>query len=70
MLFALSFYRSDPANGGGNIRPFHSGLPGLAACFSNHAVKITHGGRLDGLENYDVVFVHDVALCALWLLLL
>ena len=49
---------------------FIPALPSLAACFGNHAVKIAHGGRLDGLENYDVVFVHDVAHCAFWLLLL
>ena len=59
MLLPLSFCRSDPANGGGNIRPFHSGLPSLAACFGNHAIKIAHGGHLDGLED-DVVFAHDV----------
>lgn len=59
MLFPRSLYRSDSGNSGSNIRPFHSSLPSLAACFSNHAVKIAYGGRLGDLEN-DVVFAHDV----------
>lgn len=58
----LSFRRSDPRNSGGNIRPFHSGLPSLTVCFGNHAIKIAHGGRLGDLEVGDVVFAHDVLL--------